>query len=96
MLISHFLFSCRSLLGLLYKLSSHYTGVQVTQEDTGHPATVLLISISVFLPVLSHKLFFRTTLMGHKQGVQKKWLRALLGKKLLFSSRVVVFFAVLF
>lgn len=53
MLKSHFLFSCRSLLGPLSKLSSHYTGVQVSLEDTGHSATALLISITVFLPVLS-------------------------------------------
>lgn len=53
MLQSHFLFSCRSLLGPLSKLSSHYTGVQVSLEDTGHSATALLISITVFLPVLS-------------------------------------------
>lgn len=39
---------------------------------TGRPATALLISIAVFLPVLSHKLFFQTTLMGHREGVQKK------------------------
>lgn len=36
--------------------------------------TALFISSAVFLPVLSHRLFFWTTLMGHKEGVQKKWL----------------------